>query len=119
MWPEGGCLSLVLSQLEKLWPARAHFPPAASRALLSECRKHCPCENGLDLIGLLCPVQSQQNLHTVCPTASVHQTLLRLKHPILLESSRQKGSNSKELQEVPETDQIHRPFLPSRVNHED
>lgn len=60
-------------------------------------------------------MQSQQNLHTIPLTASVHLTLLRLKHPILLESSwRQKVSNSKELQEVPETDQIHKAFPSSK-----
>lgn len=27
MSPEGCCLSLALSELERLWPARAHFSP--------------------------------------------------------------------------------------------
>lgn len=60
-------------------------------------------------------MQSQQNLHTVCPPASAHQVLLRLEHPVLLESSsRQKVSDSKELQEVPGTDQIHKAFPSSK-----
>lgn len=56
----------------------------------------------------LCPVQSQEDLHTVGPPASVVQRIfLRWKHPVFLGSSlRQKVSSSTQLQEVPETARI-------------